>query len=1102
MDYSQLIDASIGRVYQTGIATKILQHMDRIRNVSDITQARRWVMELFQNSRDAAYEDQPVRVRILLDEAEGTLIFSHNGRPFRVKDILSIVNQVSSKSPEENTVGQFGTGFMTTYQLSEVVEIQAVLKEEGLPYKPFCIRLDRRGRTKEEILSGIAGTMEELKKADSQEELKEFCREDCHTHFIYHLTNQENLLAARTGLEDLKDTILYVLLFSERIAQVEWSWRGSWGEEIRRYERGEETVAALGGESEDGLGPVEIGTLAVFERSPLQQKVSRHTLAFAREESLTLAAELSEDQGFLSLSERTPRLFVDFPLIGAEKFPFPVVVNSPGFKTNEPRSGISLVDNAASFDALENKRLMDQAVRVYGRFLHWAVNEGLEGIENIIALPAWTPDREMSEAWVREHLCQGLFKLVAGEPFVKTAEGVKPLNDPRLCLVRAESEEEKEAVKGLLSPLKGYLPPARGERLWEALSGYGLEETRVCRLETLFEKAQELLVQELSEERMTALEWCQELYRLGLQNKELAVRLLAGELCVFPSQEEEAWRQRKLFSIRQVRRDPGIPEILKDVSEQLDMLTGQRSEEPLAIRASLLRQDFDCLGVEELEVYEWVKLNNYIAVRSNRGFPVREFSLNRQRYESAWEKSWRLMVSCGADLELYQLCKEIWGEEFPERTELAIEREPSVWYHSCKRMALELLDWIAGFENLKGLKDQGLKGWSEAEACQFLNQVLKRADRYLEESERIQKKVFPNQEGDFCCAGLLCEDRTQEEELKRLACEFCGLEAGCNFFCSSLDRRVEPGLRLRTLYDSEVAMKLNYVVHRLLAGQSLSQAAVEYQEACTRLLGWIQENRKKAQQYFPEFSEEEEQMKLLTPKAAVRLQRRANDYDSLMKGLGTDNPEEVLELVRQLREESGSVNRVSDSQQDMGRFPVGETEVFLDEELGGLSAEEAKAVCREAGQAGEVYALSRIKEHYLEEGFVITREQPEELLMRHPDSGRPIEIFYPDGGLCHQAGWDIRVTMNKGETGEEQVYYLEVKTHTRRSRFRNYLVLSNEQLKAAARQRQNYAVLHVIYNWEMRKGEELQVFQDPIERIAEGSLTSAEGRYLLAMKEK
>ena len=42
--YRELIEQSIEKVYQGGVASKILQYMGKIRNDSDITQARRWVM--------------------------------------------------------------------------------------------------------------------------------------------------------------------------------------------------------------------------------------------------------------------------------------------------------------------------------------------------------------------------------------------------------------------------------------------------------------------------------------------------------------------------------------------------------------------------------------------------------------------------------------------------------------------------------------------------------------------------------------------------------------------------------------------------------------------------------------------------------------------------------------------------------------------------------------------------------------------------------------------------------------------------------------------------------------------------------------------------
>ena len=56
-------------------------------------------------------------------------------------------------------------------------------------------------------------------------------------------------------------------------------------------------------------------------------------------------------------------------------------------------------------------------------------------------------------------------------------------------------------------------------------------------------------------------------------------------------------------------------------------------------------------------------------------------------------------------------------------------------------------------------------------------------------------------------------------------------------------------------------MEINNVVTQLLARQNLSDAEMEYQEACSMLLTWIQEHPAEAREYFPAFSKEEDQMK-------------------------------------------------------------------------------------------------------------------------------------------------------------------------------------------------------------------------------------------------
>ncbi|MDE6590791.1 MAG: ATP-binding protein, partial [Oscillospiraceae bacterium] len=216
--YTELIDQTISQVYQKGVASKILQSMDRIRNEFDPVQARRWPTELLQNARDLAYPSRPVRVQIeLTDDA---VYFRHSGKPFSVKDILSIVNQVSSKKPREG-VGQFGTGFMSTFQLSMKVDVRSLLKDEGEPYRTFHICLDRSGATHEAISQAIFQALESLKAADQAPLAEEINENAFNTEFCYHLDNSRSREIARIGVEDLRSTLAFIMLFSDRLGEAE-----------------------------------------------------------------------------------------------------------------------------------------------------------------------------------------------------------------------------------------------------------------------------------------------------------------------------------------------------------------------------------------------------------------------------------------------------------------------------------------------------------------------------------------------------------------------------------------------------------------------------------------------------------------------------------------------------------------------------------------------------------------------------------------------------------------------------------------------------------------------------------------------------------------
>ncbi len=175
----------ISAIHQRGIALKILEHMDRVRNNSSIDLARRWPQELLQNATDACGGNRKVKVKIHYDGNK--VVFMHNGDPFKLEHIISLINQVSSKK-RENTeaIGRFGTGFMSTFQLSEMVEVESIIEDGGLSPKRIHVMLDRRGRSHEDITESIKSSMDQLIEADEGENYN-YDPDEYNTKFIYHI---------------------------------------------------------------------------------------------------------------------------------------------------------------------------------------------------------------------------------------------------------------------------------------------------------------------------------------------------------------------------------------------------------------------------------------------------------------------------------------------------------------------------------------------------------------------------------------------------------------------------------------------------------------------------------------------------------------------------------------------------------------------------------------------------------------------------------------------------------------------------------------------------------------------------------------------------
>ena len=64
-----------------------------------------------------------------------------------------------------------------------------------------------------------------------------------------------------------------------------------------------------------------------------------------------------------------PKLFISFPLIGSENFPFPIVINCQNLQPNETRSNIALVENDDATGSKIKNEMMNKSVGSCAGFL-------------------------------------------------------------------------------------------------------------------------------------------------------------------------------------------------------------------------------------------------------------------------------------------------------------------------------------------------------------------------------------------------------------------------------------------------------------------------------------------------------------------------------------------------------------------------------------------------------------------------------------------------------------------------------------------------------------------------------------------------------------
>ncbi|MBT2733141.1 ATP-binding protein [Carnobacterium sp. ISL-102] len=142
---TMLLNSAVGTIFN---------ELEKLRKSSKETQEifrKRWIWELIQNASDCCRDGEKIDIEIKFD-GHSKLLFGHNGKGFKEENLWSMVTQISNKQSDDETTGQFGTGFITTTLLSPKITIESFLENDN---RPFDLNLDRTGQTRGEIRESI-----------------------------------------------------------------------------------------------------------------------------------------------------------------------------------------------------------------------------------------------------------------------------------------------------------------------------------------------------------------------------------------------------------------------------------------------------------------------------------------------------------------------------------------------------------------------------------------------------------------------------------------------------------------------------------------------------------------------------------------------------------------------------------------------------------------------------------------------------------------------------------------------------------------------------------------------------------------------------------
>lgn len=795
-------------------ATKILDAMKKLKQNPNEKSPRRWIWELMQNAKDVSYNALPVSIEINYIESEdsGSLDFKHNGQPFSIKNLIYLINQVSGKErgPTRGEVtGKYGTGFLTTHLLSEKVELNSIIEDENEPYKRVQLTLDRSGKTIEEIIQSVEKSRSQLFEIDSADPIIDFSPLEFNTSFKYILDRKGKMVAEK-GINDLNTSLSYTLAFLSSINKVHIVHDNIYFEKTS-FQNINDIIS--------------IHTIKKGDSAYKEDNIEEIKIVVLKGKSTMIAMEIEQKNGHIKLkeiSEKTPKLFCDFPLVGSELFPFPVIINSSSFNPTEPRDNISLAEVEDDEEIDENKEIIKQAVDLYRILLKHASKENWGNIHLLAYMPKNFENESIHLEWYKENVLEPIKNEIFNTPIVDTQHNKRiSINIDGVYFPSASNNEVRGYIWDLCYQwIPNSLPCKSDIDKWSEIRWLELPRITLNKLTEHIEKIGTLNGLSEAIKPNDPIKWIN-LYveTIGLEASIQDSIYLKGKYSIFPN-------QNGVFkNVKNIEIDDNIEGVLITA---LFML-GVDCKEYLLHKEIKVENSRFKIKTQDNIVFD---LNKTLKEKKNDNLISVYYYLASLFSENVNYPTERQMI--------FNICEKIFPEEFKEKRYINKWTE-EIWHEVDKNLVGLIIRSLTNLGNIQKLGEHlKLDNKSTIEWIdKFITFLAKNNYMYLLNQKNCI--ILPNQNGTFLNIERLFLDDEIDNHLKEIS-----FLLGHDF----KEELLEPGILLDLQRKTTEGIVLEKILHLIKPRFSEIKRSKDTKTIFNMLMVWINNNPNKAKEYF------------------------------------------------------------------------------------------------------------------------------------------------------------------------------------------------------------------------------------------------------------